>query len=467
MLYDEQCVVCQAGVAWVRFFDRLGATECRPVQRSDVQALHPDLDELTCLRDLHLVTAEGEVLTNWPAVRHLLGVLPAFAPVARLAATRAGSRLGERITRAVTESRWELIRARGGIPHHGVEPRPLSPFGPFWACYTAELLLRLPIVLAATVSRQLGQVGAYAQTWGRQVHLLDDRLTICFLSGLPTAVVPILFGERFTLCVYDGVAVDPGATRMRRSIDRHLAHLARRGPTIDTVTATHAHEEHVGNLDWLAERTGARLVVPSAVARQLDEPYRLPWWRKAVIGDIPPLSPLSAEPVDDRLPTRHGALDVLPAPGHSSDHVVFHDPDEGVLLAGDTFLGAYFSTPNEDVDGDALVTTLERLLDLDISVLVEAHGHVHTQRADVPDVPGVVVRQDPKQALRRKLDWLTGVRAQVARGRADGLSERAIEATCFPWGAAWSLESKGSDEIARLLTGGRFSRTQVVRSFPG
>ena len=43
--------------------------------------------------------------------------------------------------------------------------------------------------------------------------------------------------------------------------------------------------------------------------------------------------------------------------------------------------------------------SLERLLELDIEIPVEEHGHIHTLRADIPDFPDVVIRQDPKVAL--------------------------------------------------------------------
>ena len=59
----------------------------------------------------------------------------------------------------------------------------------------------------------------------------------------------------------------------------------------------------------------------------------------------------------------------------------------------------------------------------------------------------------------------TASQPHVALGQAEGLSERAIEVTCFPWGPQWSWERKGVDELAGLFTGGRFSRTELVRAF--
>ncbi len=78
--------------------------------------------------------------------------------------------------------------------------------------------------------------------------------------------VPLLFGELFTTVLYDGIAIDPGSPKMRRSLDRHLR---RMNPKITKVIATHAHEEHVGNLNWLSDLTGAPVYVSEMTARFL------------------------------------------------------------------------------------------------------------------------------------------------------------------------------------------------------
>lgn len=460
-LYDEQCELCQASVSWIRVLDRRGAVRCVPVQGTDLAALHPGLDSDACLRTLHAVTVDGTVLTGWEAVRHVWSALPATHPLLALT-PRWGlaDRIGRWAADVLYRSRWELLKVHGGRPGEHLDPAPLSTVGPFWACYTAEMLLRLPLVVWATAHQQRRHLADWTVTRGRRIDLLGGRLSICFLTGLPTAIVPLSFGERFTMAVYDGVAVDPGSARMRRSLGRHLDGLPQ---PIRAVVATHAHEEHVGNLDWLADRTGAPVLASPDTARRLQPPYPLPWYRRAVIGAIPQLARWDA--LDGQVPTERGALSVLPAPGHCDDHVVLLDPDEGVLLAGDSFMGENFATPNAEVDGDAWIDTLERLLDQRVTMLVEAHGHVHTLRSDIPEVPGVVLRRDPRAAIEAKLTNLRWLRDQVAEGTAAGMSDPAIEATCFPWGPRWSWERKGTDELARLFTGGRFSRTQVVRSF--
>jgi glyoxylase-like metal-dependent hydrolase (beta-lactamase superfamily II) len=273
--------------------------------------------------------------------------------------------------------------------------------------------------------------------------------------------VPLLFGELFTAVLYDGIAIDPGSPKMRRSLARHLS---RKSVKIEKIVATHAHEEHVGNLDWLSEVTGAPIYVSEMTARFLTPFKKLPWVRAMIIGQPPDLrQPFQL--LGETLDAASGQLQVIATPGHCDDHIALYDPREKLLLAGDAFMGSYFATPNPDVDSRKWLASLERLMELDIEILVEGHGHIHTLRADIPDVPGVVIREDPKTAISQKLDYMRWLREQIETGLREQLPVRVIEASCFPWGKRSSWESCATDECIRLLSLGHFSRTELVRSF--
>jgi len=321
--------------------------------------------------------------------------------------------------------------------------------------------IRLPLVLWAGIKGAAQRVSIFARTYNKRLDLLNGKLTVFFLNGTLPNTVPLLFGELFTAVVYDGVAVDPGSPKMRRSL---AGHLRRAKPRIAKVIATHAHEEHVGNLNWLSELSGAPVWVSERTAQFLTPFKKLPWVRATIIGQPPDLKPpyhVLGETVD----TESGCLQVLATPGHCDDHIVLYDPQEKLLLAGDAFMGSYFATPNPDVDSLKWLASLERLMKLDIEILVEGHGHIHTLRADIPDFPGVVIRQNPKVAMSQKLEYLRWLRQQIEAGFQEQLPVRVIEASCFPWSRRTSWESCATDECIRLLSLGHFSRTELVRSF--
>lgn len=132
-------------------------------------------------------------------------------------------------------------------------------------------------VAACVVGRHQGcgpESEYFRRTYHQRLDLLEGKLTILFLNGALPNTVPLLFGELFTTVLYDGIAVDPGSPKMRRSLARHLRRLK---PEVSKIVATHAHEEHVGNLNWLSDLSGAPIYVSQMTARFLTPFKKLPW----------------------------------------------------------------------------------------------------------------------------------------------------------------------------------------------
>jgi ribonuclease/clavin/mitogillin len=463
VLYDGQCEICQACVSWLRTLDRENKTICLPISTEVLAAADLRLRMDECLRQLHVVTPEGEIHVGWDAVTCLARLFPSTWLIGVPGQWFPFRQFGRSLYRFVAANRYSLSKCRGGACRVAKPEtvRRQAGFGAFWSCYTLGFFIRLPLILWAGARAAVQRISIFARTYHHGLDLLNGKLTILFLNGAMPNAVPLLFGELFTAVLYDGIAVDPGSPKMRSSLARHL----RRGhPKITKVVATHAHEEHIGNLNWLAESSGSPLYVSQMTARFLTPFKKLPWVRAAIIGQPQNLEQpfrLLGETVD----TESGRLQVIATPGHSDDHIVLYDPKEKVLLAGDAFMGSYFATPNPDVDSLKWLVSLERLTQLDIEILVEGHGHIHTLRSDIPDFPGVVIRQDPKIAISRKLDYLRWLREQIEAGFQEELPARVIEASCFPWGSRTSWESCATDECIRLLSLGHFSRTELVRSF--
>jgi glyoxylase-like metal-dependent hydrolase (beta-lactamase superfamily II)/predicted DCC family thiol-disulfide oxidoreductase YuxK len=463
VLYDGQCELCQSCVSWLRTLDHESATICLPISPEVLSAVDSRLQIDECQRQLHVVTPGGEILVGWDAVACLAHLFPSTWLIGALGQGFPFRNAGRWLYGFVAKNRYSLSKCRGGACRVAKPEavRRQAKLGAFWSCYTLGFFIRVPLVLWAGIKAAGQRTSIFARTYHERLDLLNGKLTILFLNGMLPNTVPLLFGELFTTVLYDGIAIDPGSPKMRRSLARHLRQMK---PKITKIVATHAHEEHVGNLNWLAEVTGAPVYVSEMTARFLTPFKRLPWVRATIIGQPPDLRQpfhLLAETLvgDSR------RLQVIETPGHCDDHIALYDPKEKVLLAGDAFMGSYFATPNPDVDSRKWLLSLERLMELDIDILVEGHGHVHTLRADIPDFPGVVIREDPKVAISEKLTYMRWLREQIEAGFQEGLPVRVIEASCFPWGRRTSWESCATDECIRLLSLGHFSRSELVRSF--
>ncbi len=458
--YDGQCEVCQAGISWLRALDRRSRTSPVPVEEA---ALPPGLTLEECLRELHVVGPDNRVWRGWSAVARLARLFPWTWLVGAIGAVPPFSWIAHFLYRWVARNRYSLSRCRGGACRSSrpETTRAKASFISFWSCRLFGFLMRFPLMIFAWMRRMTHQVRDYWRVRGRRFDLLDDRLSMCFLSGWRCDLVPLLFGEQFVMHVYDGVAIDPGSLVMRRSLKRHLA--AMQLP-IHAVTATHHHEEHVGNLRWLAQHLEVPLYLTRDTFDIVSKPIRLPFARRLIIGATEPV-PKDVIIIDDEVRTRDGVLQVIPTSGHCDDHVSFYDPERRVLLAGDAFMGSYFVTPNPDVNANQWVETLRRLIDMPIDILVEGHGHIHTLRDDIDVDNALVIRQAPRDVLAAKLEFFEWIRDQLAAGRDEGLSPRMIEATCFPWGQRWNWEQYLGDTLIRAMSLGHFSRREVVRSF--
>jgi glyoxylase-like metal-dependent hydrolase (beta-lactamase superfamily II)/predicted DCC family thiol-disulfide oxidoreductase YuxK len=464
VFYDSECEICQAGVSWLRVLDRRSQCEYIPISPEALEPFADCLDLEACLRELHVIAPDGTLFVGAEAVARLARNFPQTAWIGALARVTPFRQLSRVAYRFVARNRYALSKCRGGACRVSKPDavRRKAGLGAFWSCHTMGLAARLPLVVATAIRTLLDRFKLFARTRNSRLDLLDGKLSILFLGGFFPNAIPIVFGELFALIFYKGLAIDPGSPKMRRSLARHFKEFAPQ--EIRGIVATHAHEEHVGNLNWLAQQTGAPIFVSRRTAEFLSPPKKLPFIRALMIGQSPALEP-PFELLGDVLEAPGSRLQVIPTPGHCDDHISLYDPVEKVLLAGDTFMGTYFATPNPDVDSRIWLDTLARLSKLDIEILVEGHGHIHTLRPEIPDIPGVVIREHPHAAILEKLAYMQWLRQQIESGFQEGLPIRAIEASCFPWTKRTAWENFANDELTRLLSLGHFSRSELVRSF--
>ena len=288
VLYDGQCEICQAWVSWLKALDRKNKTiSGDPSARRSYPQWTPGSGWMN---------AYGSYTSSRPRTRFMSAGMPSHvwhgcsrqrgssaywesgSPFAILGGCYTGS-----LRRTDTPSA-SAVGVLAALQPETV--RRQAELGAFWSGYTLGFFIRLPLVVWAGVRAAVQRTSIFSRTYHKRLDLLSGKLTILFLNGVLPNAVPLLFGELFTAVLYDGVAIDPGSPKMRQSLAQHLRRLR---PKITKVVATHAHEEHIGNLNWLSHATGAAIHVSEMTAQFLTPFKKLPWVRATIIGQPPNL----------------------------------------------------------------------------------------------------------------------------------------------------------------------------------
>jgi glyoxylase-like metal-dependent hydrolase (beta-lactamase superfamily II) len=167
---------------------------------------------------------------------------------------------------------------------------------------------------------------------------------------------------------------------------------------------THHHEDHAGGAAALLAAGVKVLATPmtaALVAQEMPLPFyqHMAWGKMTAVqvekieGESVALGPYEAQ--------------IIAAPGHAVDQVVFHIAEKGWLFSGDIFIHERVKIFRRDEDFAATIRTLTRILELDFDVLFCGHR---------PQAEG------GREALRRKLQRFQDIEGQTRQLAASGAS---------------------------------------------
>lgn len=204
--------------------------------------------------------------------------------------------------------------------------------------------------------------------------------------------------------------------------------------TVRRVALTHLHEDHCGMAAHFIRRGIPVYSHPNYVNAMARKP-RLPAYRRSFWG-VP--APFVSHPFPDVFETNRYSFSVIETPGHTDEHVILFEANEGWLFAGDLFIAPRVFTITRHERLPLLMDSIRRALTLDFEVLFCAHA-------------GIVV--DGKQALRKRLEAFEDIKGQVRDLAEKGLTIRQVTRRLFP----------GFQPLTWLSLG-EYSPTHVVRS---
>ena len=232
-------------------------------------------------------------------------------------------------------------------------------------------------------------------------------------------------GLRVSAFVVRDVLVDTGFPGAWPDLDGWME-----GTRIAGAIVTHAHEDHAGNVEWLAQR-GVPLALAPETAALVRAPKPIGWYRRVCWGAVVPLrASVVAFP--------HPSLALLATLGHSPDHHVVWDAERETIFGGDLFIGVKvrLAHPAEDIRGQ--VPALRAVIALRPKRYFDAHRGLLEQ---------------PLEQLRAKADWMEEMVGEIERRAAEGWSASAIRDAVL-----------GREDLTGWISVGDYSRLNFVRS---
>lgn len=173
----------------------------------------------------------------------------------------------------------------------------------------------------------------------------------------------------------EALLIDPG-----EDAELILPLLAKHQLKVRYILSTHAHIDHVGDLERMKDATGAEILLHEKdVVLYQNLPVQASW-----LGvPVPPLATIDTLVADrDKLQFGRHSGEVLFTPGHTPGSVCLHLPEgDGKLFSGDTLF--YRSIGRTDLWGGSQETIFRSLRDKvlaleDTTVVYPGHGQPTT-----------------------------------------------------------------------------------------
>ncbi|RFA29234.1 hypothetical protein CAI21_10740 [Alkalilimnicola ehrlichii] len=262
---------------------------------------------------------------------------------------------------------------------------------------------------------------------------LEQVLDFGPVKGLRMGFAPVGKPLMSAICYQlDNILIDCGPSNAHESFVRLVE-----WEQVEHVYLTHYHEDHAGNAAYLVERRqipvyGHPLTCQALRKRIALKPYELYMWGS--------LKPTEVREIAGQVESDKYRFQVIHTPGHSDDHVVYWEAEQGWLFSGDMYLGARIKYFRSDESVMRTIASLKKIASLEFDALFCGHN---------PQFG------NPVNHIKRKLAFFESVVSDVAELVDKGLTDREIYKRLVGRKEFWP---------AKLITLGDVSYKNLIRS---
>ena len=159
----------------------------------------------------------------------------------------------------------------------------------------------------------------------------------------------------------EATVVDPGVGNYANPVWPQLEEIGVTPDRLKTVIITHAHHDHAMGAFIILERCSPKIFVHTLDTMYIASRFG-PNLVKVEEGDV--------------IETEKWALRAIWTPGHTEGGMCLYDPDDKVLISGDTVFAEakYGNWYGESGSLTALIESLRKLTEVDDDVILPGHG---------------------------------------------------------------------------------------------
>ncbi|PKL17990.1 MAG: Zn-dependent hydrolase [Spirochaetae bacterium HGW-Spirochaetae-5] len=226
-----------------------------------------------------------------------------------------------------------------------------------------------------------------------------------------------IFPYQLEICLYivDGILIDTGSANTLSKLKRVL-----NKEKISCAAITHVHEDHTGAASWIKRNLNIPVYLHNDSISEAAVKTSIPLYRRLVWGNR---DGFDADPMPLFIETGRYRLDVIEAPGHHNNHMVFHEKKMGWLFTGDLYVSRRQLVAFKDENISDAINSIKNLLQLDFKTVFCGHSGIH---------------HNGKEKLKAKLDYFLQIQEQVRYLEKTGLPHEDINRKLFPGKNLWT-----------------------------
>lgn len=235
---------------------------------------------------------------------------------------------------------------------------------------------------------------------------METKLLLDFspIKGYRIGYAPVGKPYMSVICYQiDELLIDTGPANSRRALMGLLD-----PKTISRICLTHYHEDHAGNAAYLSKHHNIPVYGHALAAEILKKPVKLKPYEKYIWGN---LETIDIHPLGDSVETENYRFTLIHTPGHSDDHIVYWEKNQGWLFSGDMYLGSRIKYFRADESISQTIDSLKKITSLQFDKLFCGHN---------PKL------EQPHEAIQRKIDHLENIIGNVQYLYTQGKSHKEI-----------------------------------------